>query len=300
MTIHYLIYLLKTAYQNIRQHLVINLVSIVTISFSLVVFGVYSFAYLNLKKNITDWQADLQITAFLQDSATRQQQQSLEDFCRHLSGVERVTYVSKQEALARFRRMLGQKDAALLAGVEENPLPASLELQLDKKLQEAGVVEALADQIAAQEGIEEVQYGQRWLRKFFSVVRLIHVFGVVVTGFLFFVTIMIVSNTIKLSFYSRQDTVDIMELVGATRFYIAIPYLLEGVFQGVIASLLALGMVYGIYRYLVYWLQSHLYFLEGVISLTFFPPFLLGGFVVLGILLGIVGFLVSFRWLKTT
>ena len=131
-----------------------------------------------------------------------------------------------------------------------------------------------------------------------SSMRLLHIFGLGVTGFLFFVTIFIVSNTIKLSFYSRRDAIDIMELVGATRFYIAIPYLLEGLFQGLIASLLSVAAVYGIYYYLVAWLQRSFPFLQGMVSLTFFTPRMLGGFVILGVLLGGLGFLVSFKWIR--
>ncbi|MEA3241336.1 MAG: permease-like cell division protein FtsX [Pseudomonadota bacterium] len=297
MNITHLYYLLKSTCQNIRQHLVINLISIFTITFSLVIFGLYSFGYLNLKKTLDDWRTDFQVIVYLQDSISQTQLKSLKHLCESQPVVSRLVYVDKNKAMQHFRQSLG-KDSTLLQGLKGNPLPASLELQLKSEVQDMQAVESLVDRIKQQPGVDELQYGQQWLNHFFSIMRLLHIFGLGVTGFLFFVTIFIVSNTIKLSFYSRRDAIDIMELVGATRFYIAIPYLLEGLFQGLIASLLSVAAVYGIYYYLVAWLQRSFPFLQGMVSLTFFTPRMLGGFVILGVLLGGLGFLVSFKWIR--
>ena len=297
MNITYLYYLLKSTYQNIRQHLVINLISIFTITFSLVIFGLYSFGYLNLKKTLDDWRTDFQVIVYLQDSIGQKQLKFLQHLCESHPLVSRVVYIDKNKAMQHFRQSLG-KDSTLLQGLKGNPLPASLELQLKSEVQGMQAVESLVGCIRQQPGVDELQYGQQWLNHFFSIMRLLHIFGLGVTGFLFFVTIFIVSNTIKLSFYSRRDAIDIMELVGATRFYIAIPYLLEGLFQGLIASLLSVAAVYGIYYYLVAWLQRSFPFLQGMVSLTFFTPRMLGGFVILGVLLGGLGFLVSFKWIR--
>lgn len=297
MNITYLYYLLKSTSQNIRQHLVINLISIFTITFSLVIFGLYSFGYLNLKKTMDDWRADFQVIVYLQDSISQSQLKSLRHLCASQPLVSRVVYVSKNKAMQHFKKSLG-KDSTLLQGLKSNPLPASLELQLKSEVPDMQAVESLVDRIRAQPGVDDVQYGQQWLHHFFSIMRLLHIVGLGVSGFLFFVTIFIVSNTIKLSFYSRRDAIDIMELVGATRFYIVIPYLLEGLFQGLVASLLSVAAVYGIYYYVTAWLQRSFPFLQGMISLAFFTPLMLGGFVILGISLGVLGFLVSFRWVR--
>ena len=297
MNITYLYYLLKSTYQNIRQHLVINLISIFTITFSLTIFGLYSFGYLNFKKTLDDWRADFQVIVYLRDSISRQQLKSLRHLCESNPAVSRVVYVDKNKAMRHFRQSLG-KDSTLLQGLKGNPLPASLELQMKDEVQDMQAVESLVARIRQEPGVDELQYGQQWLNHFFSIMRLLHIFGLGITGFLFFVTIFIVSNTIKLSFYTRRDAIDIMELVGATRFYIATPYLLEGLFQGLIASLLSVAAVYGIYYYLLAWLQRSFPFLQGMVSLTFFTPRMLGGFVILGVLLGVVGFLVSFKWIR--
>lgn len=297
MNITYLSYLLKSTYQNIRQHLAINLISIFTITFSLVIFGLYSFAYLNLKKTVDDWRADFQVIVYLQDSISQTQLKSLRHLCESQPVVSRVVYVSKNKAMQNFKQSLG-KDSTLLQGLKSNPLPASLELQLKSEVPDMQAVESLVDRIREQPGVEELQYGQQWLHHFFSIMKLLHLFGLGISGFLFLVTIFIVSNTIKLSFYSRRDAIDIMELVGATRFYIAVPYLLEGLFQGLVASLLSVAAVYGLYYYLAAWLQRSFPFLQGLVSLAFFTPRMLGGFVILGISLGVLGFLVSFKWVR--
>ncbi|MBW1645206.1 MAG: ABC transporter permease [Deltaproteobacteria bacterium] len=297
MKANHIFYLLRATYQNIRQHLVINLISILTIAFSLVVFGAYFFGYLNLQQTLSRWRADIQVIAYLKDDISRRQLQQLETFCRRQPEVAKVVYVSKKEALQRFRESLGQ-GSRLLEGLEDNPLPASLEINLREGVRELPVIEKLTARLAARPGVEELQYGQQWIAKFYSVLNLLNIFALGITGFLFFVTVFIVSNTIKLSFYSRRETVDIMELVGATRSYIAVPYLLESLFQGAVASLVALGILYSLYFSLAQWLQERFYFLQGVVAVRFFPPLVLAAFILLGVGLGLLGFLVSFRWLR--
>ncbi len=297
MKANHLYYLFRSTYQNIRQHLVINVISILTIAFSLVVFGAYFFGYLNLQQTLTRWRADIQVIAYLKDDISRRQLQQLRDFCRRQPEVARVVYVSKKEALARFRESLGP-GSSLLQGLEDNPLPASLEINLKDEVRELPAIKKLTARLASRPGVEELQYGQQWIAKFYSVLNLLNLFALGITGFLFFVTVFIVSNTIKLSFYSRRETVEIMELVGATRAYIAVPYLLESLFQGAVASLVALGILYSLYFSLARGLQEKFYFLQGVVNVGFFPPVVMAAFVALGIFLGLLGFLVSFRWLR--
>jgi cell division transport system permease protein len=288
---------LRSTWQNIRQHLVINAVVIVTITFSLVLFGLYGLAMKNIMQSVRLWQADLEMVVYLQDDISAARLKELKAFCRAQYGVASVGYTSKAEALKRFRRTLGA-EAHLLAGLTENPLPASLELQLTDELTDAAAMDDLALVLGIQDGVAEVQYSRQWLTHFFSLLRFLRLGGMLVTGFLFVMTVIIVSNTIKLSFYSRLDAIGIMELVGATKLYIAVPYLLEGMFQGALAAILALAVLYGLFRYLAGWLQENLSFLVGTWAWRFFSLPQLAAFLALGVMLGVTGFLITFRWLK--
>ncbi|MBN2232541.1 MAG: ABC transporter permease [Deltaproteobacteria bacterium] len=288
----------RSTWRNIHRHLAINAVSIVTITFSLVLFGLYGLATGNVMQSVSLWQADLEMVVYLDDDVSGARLEELKTFCREQHGVAAVHYTDKEEALKRFRRTLGA-EARLLEGLTENPLPASLELKLSDALIDAASMDDLAVILGIRDGVAEIRYSRQWLAHFFSLLRFLRLGGMAVTGFLFMVTVIIVSNTIKLSFYARLDAIGIMELVGATKFYIAVPYLLEGMFQGAVAAVLALAALYGLFRYLAGWLHENLAFLAGTWALRFFSPLQTAGFLALGIMLGVAGFLITFRWLKS-
>jgi cell division transport system permease protein len=123
-------------------------------------------------------------------------------------------------------------------------------------------------------------------------------FGFVFAVFLSSVTVFIVASTIRLSLFARRETIRVLYLVGATRRFVAMPYLFEGIFQGAVASSVALGFAFAVYYYVRFWLQEQVPQWSIAPQLEFFtiPSLLL--FLLLGTLLGIAGFLISSRWLS--
>ncbi|MCD6292795.1 MAG: permease-like cell division protein FtsX [Deltaproteobacteria bacterium] len=221
----------------------------------------------------------------------------LENYCRELDEVLHFDYVSREQALENFKLTLGE-DSNFLSGLPENPLPASLELCLDSEVADVADVERLARQLQRQVGVDEVVYGSSWLRQLFSLLKTVKYFGFVFAAFLSAVTIFIVASTIRLSLYARRDTIRVLHLVGATRTFIALPYFFEGVFQGAVASFLALGLAYAGFLYFKNWLQIQVPQWSIVLQLNFFTTLPMIIFLLLGTGLGIAGFLLSSRWVR--
>ena len=289
--------LFKLTANNIRRHPVINLISISIISIAMLMLILYFLAYSNAARMVSAWRADLRIVVYLVDDIDSGRMLALKNYCRELDEVMRFDYVSKEQALENFKVILGD-NSNFLAGLPENPLPASLELLLDSEVAEVDDVERLARQLQRQVGVDEVAYGSRWLRQLFSLLKTVKYFGFLFAAFLSAVTVFIVASTIRLSLYARRETIRVLHLVGATRSFIALPYLFEGVFQGAVASFLALGFAYGGFRYFKAWLQLQVPQWSIVLQLKFFTTLPLLLFLLLGTSLGIAGFLLSSRWVR--
>lgn len=287
----------KLTVNNIRRHPIINLISIMIISTAMLMLALYFLAYVNAERVVSGWRSDLRVAVYLENDLDSESVERLKDFCLELKEVVRLDYISKDEALRRFEVTLG-KNSGFLADLPENPLPASLELLLDAEVAEVADVESLARQLRRQVGVGEVVYGSYWLRQLFSLLKMVKYFGFVFATFLSAVTVFIVASTIRLSLFARRETIRVLYLVGATRRFVVMPYFFEGIFQGAIASSLALGLAYAVFYYIKSWLQEQVPQWSVAPLLEFFdlPSILL--FLLLGTLLGVAGFILSSRWLS--
>ena len=180
-----------------------------------------------------------------------------------------------------------------MEGLRENPLPASFELTLKPQFGRSGNIEDLAARLERLPGVAQVQYGRKWVAKLRVFVDVIKLVGVSVGGFLLMATIFVISNTIKLTFYSRQDELEIMRLVGATDFFIKAPFLIEGLLHGLGGALLAVGGLTALMFFLLTHLDVPLRIAMLPGSQT--PVSLVAGFLGLGLLLGFLGSTVSVR-----
>jgi cell division transport system permease protein len=206
--------------------------------------------------------------------------------------VEEVTYTSKAQAMTWFRSQL-QEYAGILEGLKENPLPASLDLKFRSGRAGPGTVDKFVTRLQQRPEVAEVHYGQRWLerlRVFMEVVRLV---GMTVGGLLLLATILVVSNTVKLTFYARQAELEIMRLVGATDFFIKAPFLIEGVLHGLGGAALAAGALMLLSQLFIAHLHIPLRLAlapDAIVS----PP-LFAGFLGLGVVVGLLGSSFSLR-----
>jgi cell division transport system permease protein len=211
------------------------------------------------------------MTAYLAEGSSEESQHALRDALAEREDVESAEWVSKEAALARFRERVGAQ-SELLEGLEENPLPASLEIALAPAHQTPAGLERLAADLAEEPGVEEVTHGHAWVESYARAVALLRAGGVVLGGVLVLAALLIVTITIRLAVYARRDELDILLLVGATRGFIAVPFLLEGLIQGFAGGLLALGLLYATYLGVGAELQEALAFLLGNAPPRFLEP----------------------------
>ncbi len=236
----------RMAFQDLKANIAVHAVAAAVISAAFLTVGLFVLTAANLDALTQYWEKKIQVCAYLDDAVDDEQRQNLMSGLYSMSGVKSVEYVNKEEALQDFKKMLG-KDAVLLEGLEENPLPASFLIDLSYEARHVDRVRKLSREIGSWQGIAEVDYGGGWIDSFSSAINIARG-AVFILGILIIVAVVfIISNTIRLTMYSRKEEIGIMKLVGASNILIRLPFVLEGILQGLVTSaagVIALWLLY--------------------------------------------------------
>ena len=279
---------------NVRQNVFVNVVTIGTISLALLIVSLFLLVFVNLENAAENWSERVQVTVYFDHELTVQEQAAIRGKIVAIPGTAKVSYVSREEALKRFKgRLRGQE--TLLEGVRPEVLPPSIEIALKRSSRDTQNVESYVTTLKGIPGISEVQYGEEWVRRFNTFLNFMRMLGALLGAFLVVAVLFIVSNTIKLTIYARRDELEVMSLVGATRFFIKAPFLIEGIVQGGAGALIAIALLLGLYEGFLHNAGSFLTFNPTTSGLAFLPLEYVGGILLAGILLGFIG---SFTSLK--
>jgi cell division transport system permease protein len=211
-----------------------------TIALCLLLAGSFALLLVNMERVLSHFGEEVRVSAYLADELPAEAQEALALRVQQLPGVESVAWVSKQAALERFRASPFGR-ASLLDGLDENPLPASLEIVLVPERRNREGLDALVKELGGFPGIEELGYGHEWVEGYARAVAVVRGIALAIGGVLALATLLIVSNTIRLSVHARRDEIEILALVGAGRAFVATPFLLEGLLEGAAGGLLALA-----------------------------------------------------------
>ena len=285
-------YYFRRALQGIRTNFLVTSLSVVTIAVSLLTLGTFLLLYINLRASAANWGGDVQVVAYVADGLSMDEVNHLSESISRLAGVSAVKYVSREDALERFRRDLGGQ-AGILDGLSINPLPASLEIQLRDSAAGTARVRAVADQIQAMPGVGDVQYGQEWITQYGAFLNLLRVLGAVIGFFLLAGAALVVANTIQLAVYARRDEIEILSLVGASKPFVRIPFLIEGLIQGILGAILALGILYAAYALLLPRLHDSLLLSAVGFKIAFLPTQIVLALLAVGAAVGLCGSVLS-------
>jgi cell division transport system permease protein len=289
-----LVYFFEEALTSLWRSRLVNAVSIGTIAVSLFVLGAFLTVASRLGDVVTRWTEKVQVIVYLDDRIEPRVLDSLEARLRDDPAVEATERVSREQALARFRQLFRDL-SSLPEDLGENPFPASLEVNLKPGHQSPAEVQRLAKAFEGAPGVTEVQYDLLWIERLATGVRLVRGVGAFLGGILALAGVFTISNVIRLTIYAREDELDIMRLVGATRAYVKGPFVAEGMLQGGLGGVVAALMLWAALGWLSRALASSE--LLGRASMT--PPapvplLLVAG----GMAVGVAGSLLSLSRLK--
>jgi cell division transport system permease protein len=287
----------RTALRGLVGSPVTTAVAVVTIGVSLVLVGAFALLAWNMEGVLRGVGDELRVTAYLDDGLSADQQRALATTAATVEGVAEVRIVTKEEALERFRTGVG-RGGAFLEGLDENPLPASLEITLEPASRSADGMRMAVGSLAGLPGIDDVVSGQEWVEGYLRAIALVRGVGMGLGVILALAALLIVANTIRLAVLARRDELEILALVGASRTFVATPFLLEGAAQGAVGGVLALALLAALFRLVLPELQFGLELVLGGIEPRFFTPAEAAGLVGVGSGLGLAGSLAALagRW----
>jgi cell division transport system permease protein len=216
-----------------------GLLSTATIALALFVLGGFLLVTANLERLGAEWSRAAEMSVYLTDEATPQDRHAVESLLTPGTVVASQTFMSKAEALARFKQTFTDL-VSTVDGVGENPLPASIEVRLQPGATAADGVDALAARLREMPGVADVRYDRQWLARLQSMIGVIRGVGLVLGALLTVAAALTVANVVRLALHARRDELDIMQLVGAPNAYVRGPFVMEGVFQGGIGAIVAL------------------------------------------------------------
>lgn len=228
-------YYIREVFISLRRNNWMSVASIGTVAVSLFIFGMFLMMVMNINKLAENMESQVQINVYLLDKVDREQARDIEKDLKEIEGVETVGFVTKDEAMERFKDRLGDQKTLLDALDETNPLPDSFEVTVTNP----DLVKTAAEKMEKLDGVECAKYGQDVMEHLFEITRLLRIFGFTLMLVLAFATLFIISNTIRLTVFARRKEIAIMKYVGATDWFIRWPFVMEGMVLGLFGSIIA-------------------------------------------------------------
>ncbi|HET9481949.1 MAG TPA: permease-like cell division protein FtsX [Candidatus Polarisedimenticolia bacterium] len=277
-------YTAREAFFAFRRSPLLTALSIVTIAFALYTLGVFGLVWLNIERVLEGAEERVEVVAYLRDDTTAEESGALMREAVAYPEVDSVAFVSKADALARVREDFAEYEE-LYEDLDTNPLPASIEVALKPGYRRTEQVREVASRIARFAFVEEVRFGEEWVRKLSFLQDMSLFLGVVLGAIFAFVAFVAIGATINLVVLAREDEFAIMKMVGATPGFIARPFVLEGFAKGVIGSLAALALLVATFAVLE----------RRVLAIEFYSAAEIGAGVLLGGMLGSLASILSLR-----
>ena len=276
------------ANQSLRRNFAMTIASIATIALTLFVCGVFTVLVMNVDKFAGDIESTVEIQAYLNKDLPSEDAAALVSQIQAIKGVETVTFVSKEEALAKMAAKLEETPEQLLGSLGLNPLPDSYMITVSNPDDVKGV----AGQTEKLSGIDSADYGKGTVDNMFTMLKWVRYFGIALIVFLIAASIIIVAFNIKITVASRKWEIMIMRYVGASNWYIRWPFCIAGIVMGFFGGLIAVGLLYGAYSLVVEKLSNVLVFMQ-LVSFNMNFVYMFAIMIAFGIFLGSAGSLLS-------
>lgn len=240
----YLQYGFRDTMRSLWRHKGMVLVSMLTVATMLVVLGATTLLAANSEFMTKNMEDELEIIVFLQDDVSREDALALEAKLHELEGFKESVFVPKEDALAEMSTQFDNTNLAEATG-GNNPLPDAYKIKLEQMEQMKSAVAVLSDTEKFPQ-IELVRYGQDMVENMISLTDTLELVCVAVVIGMLFIALFLVNSTIRLTVAARGEEINIMKYVGATNFYVRVPFFLEGLIIGIVGAILAdLALYFG-------------------------------------------------------
>ena len=286
-------YLLGEGFRNVFHNKKSSGASLAIMCATMLIFGLFFMIIENLNNAVETLETQQGIQVFIQKTATDAQMEQIGEQIQAIDGVNKVTFVSKEDALNQTKEKLKDKQALIAGWDESNPFKASYLVTLtDLKLSSQ-----VQDEIKKIDNIDSIQSRDETINGLVAIANGVRIVSAVILKLLVLISIFIIGNTIKLTVHARRKEISIMKYVGATDSFIRWPFVIEGIIIGIVAALLSI-LVLGIaYSLITNAAANSIISTMGIklLSFTDMTTLLVIVYMVLGIGIGALGSSISMR-----
>jgi cell division transport system permease protein len=234
-------YAVRETVTNMKRNVLMAVAAVLVVAVSLFLVGGVLLVTRALNRVVDVQTHKVEVGVFLTRDVTPDEKASIQADLLAMPEVDRVIYESKQDAFERFK-ILFKDSPDIVANVTADSLPESFHV----KLKDPSQFSIVRDRLANRPGIEKIRDQREFLKRFFRVVQAVRGFGIALMIVFAFAAAVLIATTIRMAIYARRKEIAIMKLVGATNWFIRIPFMMEGVLQGVVGAILAVGLLLAI------------------------------------------------------
>lgn len=281
-------YTVRAAFQNFYHERWINLLSILSMATGLIIIAVALITLYNIDLFSKKLPERFSLVAYLKDDLSVVDKDNIISAIKRNDIVKGVRYISKDDALRELRASLKEADY-VLEGLKDNPLPASIEVRLKKEAVSPETVNRFVSSLKKINGIEDIQYGEKFLISLKSIKSGLEIMGLIVASVMTAASVFISYSTVKILFYRRREEIETLKLLGAKAGFIRTPFLIEGGIIGFAGGLVSMLFIL-IFYYAIY---VRLSYTIPLIKSALFYPAMSFPLPPLGLFLGIIGALIA-------
>lgn len=291
MTASSLRYLFKEGFRNTWTNRMMSIASICVLMSCLVLIGCASMIFLNIESLLGRIEEENVVMVYIEDGTADADITSMGETIKAIDNVKEIEFVAKEDAWAEQLATMEDAQREFFTEISSDiPLPDAYKVTVD----DLTYFDSTIDEIKQLQHIDTIRENKDLAKKLVTIRHGIEVIAVVIIAVLLAISVFIIQNTIKLTVYSRRLEISIMKSVGATNSFVRLPFVVEGMILGIISGIISLGLVWGFYEFAVKQFSDLLMSL-GLEALTFtnYALPMLGAFVVIGIVTGVGGALLS-------
>ncbi len=286
-------FFIREGFRSLKRNSTMSAAAITSVIAALLVIGIFFIIVINIDYAATKLESQIEMMVYLEDGLSENIIDTMETEIRSINGVKSVEFISKDTALNNLEKNWGE-NSYLLEGLEgDNPLPDAFLITLSDPSDASGV----ALSVSSISNIEKVVYGKEELANLLNATYVMRMSSVVIILILLFISIFIIANTIKLTLYARRREIGIMKYVGATDWFVRMPFIIEGIIVGMIGAVVSTVILGAGYYYCSGLVKNQMI---GFMSISLIPfnqiiVSMVILLIIVGVVIGAVGSLISVR-----
>ena len=238
-------YFIREGLSSVFVHGFTSLAAVSVIAACLMITGIFTLVAYNIDLQIRELEGKSEIVVYIDESVSREDALALGDSIRRLDNIKSAEFVTKEQLFEDYLQSLGDDAYVMEELRDDNPLRDSYQITMKDVSLHGETVKALEalNGVAASSSMQEVS------ERLIQIRRVVHMISLTLVALLGAVSVFIIANTVKLAMFARKEEIAVMKMVGATNHFIRAPFVVEGMFLGLCAALLAFFIQWGVYAY---------------------------------------------------